>query len=84
MGKLHKTFPSLLWVAYHAGRPFYVRGCAVGCALSGLIVILSLGLHLKLEQENRKRDCLYGQVEENMHVDVTQGGDKNTSFRYLT
>lgn len=67
-----------------ARRPFYVRGCAVGCGLSGMIVILALGLHFKLEHENKKRDRLYGSVEVNTYVDVTQGGDKNTAFRYLT
>lgn len=66
------------------GRPFYVKGCAIGCAFTGLIVILSLGLHLKLEHENRRRDRLYGEVEANAHVDVTDGGDKNARFRYLT
>jgi hypothetical protein len=65
-------------------RPFYVKGCAVGCAFTGLIVILALGLHLKLEHENRKRDRLYGEVEVDAHVDVTEGGDKNARFRYLT
>lgn len=65
-------------------RPFYVRGCAVGCAFTGLIVILSLGLHFKLEHENRKRDSLYGKVGEDVRVDVTDGGDQNVNFRYLT
>ncbi|EMR71639.1 putative mfs transporter protein [Eutypa lata UCREL1] len=64
--------------------PFYLRGTATGCGLTGLIVILALGLHFKLEHENKKRDRLYGPVEENVHIDVTAGGDKNTSFRYLT
>lgn len=61
-----------------------MRGCAVGCAFSGLIVLLSLGLHFKLEHENRKRDRLYGEVDPDAHVDVTDGGDKNNKFRYMT
>lgn len=65
-------------------RPFYVKGCAIGCAFTGLIVILSMGLHFKLEHENKKRDRLYGVVEDDAFVDVTNGGDKNTRFRYLT
>jgi hypothetical protein len=65
-------------------RPFYVRGCAVGCGLSGLIVILALGLHFKLEHENRRRDRLYGKPEENVAIDVTQGGDGAQNFRYMT
>jgi len=65
-------------------RPFYVRGCAVGCGFTGLIVFLALGLHFKLEHENKKRDRLYGKADENARIDVTLGGDKEANFRYLT
>ncbi|KAK3081963.1 hypothetical protein LTS18_010121 [Coniosporium uncinatum] len=64
--------------------PFYVRGCAVGCGFTGLIVFLALGLHFKLEHENKKRDRLYGKADENARIDVTLGGDKEANFRYLT
>lgn len=65
-------------------RPFYTRGCATGCGLSGMIVFLALGLHFKLEHENKKRDRLHGPVDRNIVVDVTEGGDQTKSFRYLT
>jgi hypothetical protein len=65
-------------------RPFYIRGCAIGCGFTGLISILALGLHFKLEHENKKRDREYGTVEDNTQVDVTVSGDKNVNFRYLT
>lgn len=68
----------------NSSRPFYVRGCAVGCGFTGLIVVLALTLHFLLEAENRKRDRLYGSVDEDTQVDVTVAGDKNVSFRYLT
>lgn len=64
--------------------PFYTQGCAVGCGLTGVIIILSLGLHFKLEHENKKRDRLYGKPDQNMAVDVTKGGDNNHNFRYMT
>ncbi|KAK0663327.1 putative transporter [Lasiodiplodia hormozganensis] len=64
--------------------PFYVKGCAIGAAFTGLIVVLALGLHFKLEHENRRRDRLYGRVEADARVDVTVGGDKSRGFRYLT
>ncbi|SPO05395.1 related to nicotinamide mononucleotide permease [Cephalotrichum gorgonifer] len=64
--------------------PFYVRGCATGCGLTGMIVILALGLHFKLEHENKQRDQLYGPADQNVIIDVTQGGDQNKNFRYLT
>jgi len=56
----------------------------VGAAFTGVIIILALGLRFKLEHENKKRDSLYGPVDEDAQVDVTDGGDKNRYFRYLT
>ncbi|KKY18722.1 putative permease of the major facilitator superfamily [Diplodia seriata] len=64
--------------------PFYVKGCAIGAAFSGLIVVLALGLHVKLERENGRKDRLYGTVAEDVRVDVTTGGDRSRDFRYLT
>ncbi|KAJ5453698.1 uncharacterized protein N7458_004654 [Penicillium daleae] len=64
--------------------PFYTTGCALGCVFTGLIAILAMGLHISLTLENRKRDRLYGQVSERHRVDVTEGGDQNPAFRYLT
>ncbi|KAF9895074.1 hypothetical protein FE257_004703 [Aspergillus nanangensis] len=64
--------------------PFYVRGCAIGCALTGVIAVLALGLYVKLRHENRRRDRLYGKVDPNMRVDVTEDGDQHRQFRYLT
>lgn len=61
-----------------------MRGTATGCGLSGMIALLAIGLHFKLAHENKKRDRLYGPVHENTRVDVTRGGDSNTSFRYFT
>lgn len=64
--------------------PFYTKGCALGCAFTGLIAILALGLHVSLTIENRRRDRVYGEVSEEQRVDVTDGGDQNPHFRYLT
>ncbi|KAF7625167.1 hypothetical protein AFLA_002041 [Aspergillus flavus NRRL3357] len=64
--------------------PFYVRGCAIGCALTGLIAVLTLGLYLKLRHENRRRDRMYGTVDPDVRVDVTREGDNHPQFRYLT
>ncbi|KAI8657081.1 hypothetical protein LRP88_12388 [Fusarium phalaenopsidis] len=64
--------------------PLYTRGTAIGCGLSGLISILALGLHFALERENNRRDREYGPVDATVSVDVTELGDKNKNFRYLT
>lgn len=64
--------------------PFYVRGCALGCAFTGFIVILALGLHFILEYENRKKDHLYGPVDLEAPVDVTNSGERAQNFRYMT
>ncbi|KAM5365694.1 hypothetical protein ACJA88_012430 [Fusarium oxysporum] len=64
--------------------PLYLRGTAIGCGLTGLISILALGLHFALERENKRRDRKYGPVDSDLAVDVTELGDKNKNFRYLT
>lgn len=65
-------------------RPLYLRGTAIGCGLTGLISVLALGLHFALERENKRRDREHGPVDSDMAVDVTELGDKNKNFRYLT
>ncbi|RDA86229.1 hypothetical protein CP532_5085 [Ophiocordyceps camponoti-leonardi (nom. inval.)] len=64
--------------------PFYVRGCAVGCGLTGLMLLLALGMHFALEAENRRRDRVYGPVDAEGEVDVTEEGDDHADFRYVT
>ncbi|KAK7226845.1 hypothetical protein V2G26_014848 [Clonostachys chloroleuca] len=64
--------------------PFYTKGCAIGCAFTGLIALLSLALHFLLDRENRRRDELYGPVDPDAEVDVTEEGDYHVQFRYLT
>ncbi|KAJ6004594.1 hypothetical protein N7540_012963 [Penicillium herquei] len=67
-----------------ADAPLYTTGCAIGCALTGSIMILALGLHLSLALENKRRDRMYGVVGAEDRIDVTDGGDQNKNFRYLT
>jgi hypothetical protein len=45
---------------------------------------MSLGLFVKLTMENKKRDRLYGTVDRDVRIDVTEDGNKNPQFRYLT
>ncbi|KAL4936012.1 hypothetical protein BDV06DRAFT_233794 [Aspergillus oleicola] len=63
--------------------PIYIRGCAIGCALTGCIAVMAGGLYLKLSDENRKRDRMYGPVTDDIRIDVTEDGDANPRFRYL-
>lgn len=65
-------------------RPFYTKGCAIGCALTGAVVVLSVLLRFALARENRRRNELYGPVSVDAEVDVTQRGDYDQNFRYLT
>ncbi|RDA94516.1 hypothetical protein CP533_2701, partial [Ophiocordyceps camponoti-saundersi (nom. inval.)] len=64
--------------------PFYTRGCAVGCGLTGLMLVLALGMHFALEAENRRRDRMYGPADAEGEVDVTEAGDDHADFRYVT
>lgn len=65
-------------------RPLYVKGTAIGCGVTGLIVPLALFLHLMLEVENRKRDRLYGPASPTNEINVSVSGDAHQSFRYFT
>jgi MFS family permease len=64
--------------------PLYTTGCAIGCALTGLIAILAMGLHILLVLENERRDREHGPVDDHERVDVTEAGDNSLNFRYLT
>ncbi|OBT62152.1 hypothetical protein VE03_08325 [Pseudogymnoascus sp. 23342-1-I1] len=65
-------------------KPYFVKGCAIGCAFAGLICVLSLGLHFKLAHENKKRDATTGPIDPTEVLDVTQLRDKHPNFRYFT
>ncbi|KAH8588835.1 major facilitator superfamily domain-containing protein [Bisporella sp. PMI_857] len=65
-------------------RPYFVKGCAIGCAFTGLICILALGLHFKLERENKKRDADTGPIDASEALDLTELSDKHPKFRYIT
>lgn len=65
-------------------RPYFVKGCAIGCAFTGLICVLSLGLHFKLAHENKKRDAATGPIDPTEALDLTQLSDKHPNFRYFT
>lgn len=64
-------------------RPFFVKGCAIGCGFTGSIVIMALGLYLRMRIINKKRDALHGPVKDSEQIDVTDLGEKHPSFRYL-
>ncbi|KAF6812426.1 major facilitator superfamily transporter [Colletotrichum sojae] len=64
--------------------PFYTKGTAIGCGLTGTACVAAFGLHLALERENRRRDRELGPVNEDTTIDVTDVVDKHRNFRYLT
>jgi len=65
-------------------RPYYTKGCAIGCGFTGAIVLLSLGLYFALRASNSKKDEKYGKITEDVDIDVTDLGDSHPQFRYLT
>ena len=65
-------------------RPYFVKGCAIGCAFSGLIVIFSLSLYFRLRHINKKKGEMYGSVADDQQLDVTTLGDSHPAFRFLT
>ncbi|KAL0931570.1 major facilitator superfamily transporter [Colletotrichum truncatum] len=64
--------------------PFYTKGTAIGCGLTGVTCLSALALHFLLKMENQRRDRELGPANENETVDVTEHGDKHRNFRYLT
>ncbi|CEI70711.1 unnamed protein product [Fusarium venenatum] len=64
--------------------PYFTTGCAIGCGMSGLVVVLALFMHFALNRENKRRDSLYGPVDVNAEIDVSEQGDNNRQFRYMT
>ncbi|KAJ5313448.1 ATP synthase subunit 9 [Penicillium atrosanguineum] len=44
-----------------ADAPLYTKGCALGCAFTGLIAVLAMGLHVSLTLENKKKIVSMGQ-----------------------
>ncbi|KAM0345824.1 hypothetical protein ACHAPU_006178 [Fusarium lateritium] len=64
--------------------PFFVKGCALGCGFSGLVVILSLIMHFALERENKRKQDVYGPVDHDVAEDNLEQGDYGRNFRYLT
>lgn len=74
----------LLLDADDADRPGrFTKGCAIGCGLAGLIVVLAFGMDTALGRENRRRDRLYGPADEAAQVDVTDEGHGHGHFRYV-
>ncbi|KAF5705770.1 high-affinity nicotinic acid transporter [Fusarium mundagurra] len=64
--------------------PFFVKGCAIGCGMSGAIVILALFMHFALERENRRNEKIYGPLDNDAELDVSDEDGNSKNFRYLT
>ncbi|KAG5761598.1 hypothetical protein H9Q72_010284 [Fusarium xylarioides] len=64
--------------------PFFVKGCAIGCGMSGAIVVLALFMHFALERENKRNEKLYGPLNNDAEVDSADDDGQSQNFRYLT
>jgi hypothetical protein len=64
-------------------RPFFTKGCAIGCGFTGSIVIFAFALRWRLSYINKQKDTLHGPADENEQIDVTDLGEKHPSFRYF-
>ena len=66
-------------------RPYFIKGTAIGCGLTGIIVPVGLVLHFSYAAENRRRDREFGPVpQSDGPIDVSAVGDKHNHFRLLT
>lgn len=71
-----------LWLT--SSRPFFVKGCAIGCGMGGAIVILALFMHFALERENKRNEKLHGPLDQDAEVDFADEEEQSKNFRYLT
>ena len=65
-------------------RPYFIKGTAIGCALSGVMVPIGLILHLLYTAENERKERESGSNTHQGPLDVSAAGDKHTNFRLLT
>ncbi|UDD65594.1 hypothetical protein AFCA_012770 [Aspergillus flavus] len=69
----------------NSAAPYFVKGTAIGCGLTGIIVPVGLVLHFSYAAENRRRDREFGPVPQgDGPIDVSAVGDKHNHFRLLT
>ncbi|KAE8168180.1 major facilitator superfamily domain-containing protein [Aspergillus tamarii] len=69
----------------NSAAPYFIKGTAIGCGLTGIIVPVGLVLHFSYAAENRRRDREFGPVpQSDGPIDVSAVGDKHNHFRLLT
>ncbi|EMD00513.1 hypothetical protein BAUCODRAFT_172188 [Baudoinia panamericana UAMH 10762] len=67
----------------NADAPFFQRGCAIGAAFTGCIVLLAAALFIRLRTSNAHKDRLHGRPQANEQLDITDLGEAHPSFRYF-
>lgn len=66
-------------------RPYFVKGTAIGCGLTGIIVPVAFILHFSYAADNKRKDREFGDVpQDEGPIDVSAVGDKHNHFRLLT
>ncbi|OOO07727.1 major facilitator superfamily MFS_1 [Aspergillus oryzae] len=69
----------------NSAAPYFVKGTAIGCGLTGIIVPVGMVLHFSYAAENRRRDREFGPVPQgDGPIDVSAVGDKHNHFRLMT
>lgn len=62
-----------------------MKGTAIGCGLTGLIVPTGLILHYAYTMENKRKEREFGPAAAGEGpIDVSTVGDKHNDFRLLT
>lgn len=66
-------------------RPQYLKGSAIGCGLSGLLIPISLILHFAYGADNKRKDREFGTaLQDQGPIDVSAIGDDHRQFRLMT
>ncbi|PSN73396.1 MFS transporter [Corynespora cassiicola Philippines] len=64
--------------------PYFVRGCAIGCGLTGIMVPIGIILHFVYKAENSRREKEALEGHSHGPIDVSALGDKHKDFRLMT
>lgn len=82
LGNLGSIAGSFFYPSYEAPR--FQKGHFICMGMSIATAIFALSNSMALRAVNRYRDRNYGKPEEGSPVDVTESGDANPLFRYIT
>lgn len=82
LGNMGSIAGSFFYPSYE--KPQFRKGHFICMGMSIATAVFALGNSMALRAVNKQRDKMYGKPDPNSPVDVTELGDANPLFRYVT